>query len=673
MFITERMCRVELLLPREEEPRLWAKLGRFGGLQVGDLRRVEPLQELVSFTDTAELIGELREAGAFLGVDFDEPLRDGSLQPLELEELRGWLDSLKRELEGAREREGALRERRRALERELDRLQVQEAHLRLLEPLEVDLAALRRLERFALLAGTIPRANLSQVGLSLREVPHAILPYQLEGPRAHIVALALKEDEETLEKVLEAALFQPIELPEFMGPPREALGEVARRQEELKSQLEELEREEAELDRWRAGKREEVADLLKLNLATLEALSQAGKTADVAVVVGWVPRRELHRLERLVREEPSWVLRSEELPYQRAQDEYGLQVPTKLHNPPFFRAFEALVGVYGAPRYGGFDPTIIFALLFILIFGMMFGDVGHGLVLLLVGLWLALRPPRARPGLKNTGTILAAVGGSSMAFGALYGSFFGYEHIIPALWFHPMEHIDQLLVWAIIVGVGAIIIGVLSNIASKLIQRRYLELVFERSGVLGLWFYLGALAVFYLVSKGGTIDLLTVFLLMLLPLILMPLERPLARRLRLAAASHGHHSPEEGEDEDEGLLATLITSAVDLLETVIVYLSNSISFIRVAAFALNHVALSMAIFQLGGAMRQLPLGNLIYLGIIAIGNVLILVLEGGIVAIQTLRLEFYEFFSKFFQEEGTQFRPFRFKFVFEESGRQSQS
>jgi len=659
MFITEKMHRVSILLPREDETRLWDKLGRFGGLQPGELRSITQLEEYLSFIDLGELSAGLREAAGFLNVDLEEPLRDPAARSLESEQLQVELQRLKQELDEAKGRFQRIRGRQRELERGLDRLTTQRAHLELLKPLHADIGALRRLERFAVVAGTLPRENLDQLELSLREMPHTLLPYRLERHRVQLVAVTLKGSEDDLTKILESALFQPIELPELPGLPEEALEELARREQEVKGEQLQVERELEEFERWRGRRGAEVGDFLKINNKTLDALEQTGQTRAASLAVGWVPRRDFKNLEKIVQEEPNWVLRSEELPYQKPQDEYGLQVPSKLRNPPFFRAFEGLINVYGTPRYGGFDPTIIFAFLFILIFGMMFGDLGHGLVLLLLGLGLRLWPRfRRRIGMQRTGTVLAAVGSSSMVFGTLYGSLFGYENIIPALWFRPLEHINRLLVYAIIVGVGAILIGILINIIGKLIQGRYAELIFERSGILGLWFYLGALVVVYLMIKGGTLNLLLIFLLMFLPLLLMPLEGPFARRLQ------GRRQAEEQEEqENEGFLVGLIVAAVDIFETMIVYLSNSISFVRVAAFALNHVALSLAIFQLGAMLRAFPLGGVLYILTVAAGNLIILILEGGIVGIQTLRLGFYEFFSKFFQEEGTHFRPFKFEFV----------
>jgi V/A-type H+-transporting ATPase subunit I len=283
-------------------------------------------------------------------------------------------------------------------------------------------------------------------------------------------------------------------------------------------------------------------------------------------------------------------------------------------------------------------------------FGMMFGDVGHGGIFLLLGLLLRLWP-HLRAGFKNTGTILIGVGTSSMVFGAFYGSVFGYENILPAIWFRPMDDINRLLLYAIILGAGVIIVGISVNIAVKLVQHRYLDLSYERFGLLGLWFYLGAVGMVINVMKGGSLNIPVVFVSTFLPLLLMPIVKMITRRWR-----------KEGEEEESGFTG-LIVAGVDLFEGMLVYLSNSISFVRVAAFALNHVALSLAIFQLGRMLESMVGGGgMLYIITVAGGNLLILVLEGGIVGIQTLRLEFYEFFSKFFDEEGTAFVPFAYKF-----------
>jgi len=651
MFVTEKMHRVNLFLPREDLTRFWHKLGRFGELQPEEIRRISRLKERLSFVDLSDLSAKLREAAGFLNIDLNGPLDDPAVTPLSPTALKEKLEEISSELGAARSRLQSLREEQRAIEREFDKLAVQEAHLKLLEPLEVDIGALLHLKRFSVLAGTLPEDNLDPLERSLRRFPHALLPYRREVHRLQLLVVCLNEDRQQVEDILESALFRLLELPEGLkGSPKESLQLLEERKKKLIKRREKLDQALSKFEAWQREKQKELSDFLKINYAILNAHERPGETQPVALATGWVPARDLPRLQTLVQEEPTWVLQSEEVPYQKAKDDDGLPVPSKLHNPPFFRAFEGIVSLYGTPRYGGFDPTIIFSGFFIALFGMMFGDLGHGFILFLSGLMLRLWP-RLRAGFRRTGTILIPVGISSMLFGALYGSFFGYENIIPALWFRPMDEINRLLMYAILIGVCVILIGIFVNILSKGIQRRYVELFFERFGVLGLWFYLGALTMVFLFTKGHTLGIGTILVLMFLPLLLMPLEKPIERWL--------HRS--EKHEEGEGKLVALITVGVDLFEAMIVYLSNSISFVRVAAFALNHAALSLAIFQLGTMLRQLPLGGVIYIITIAGGNLLILVLEGGIVGIQVLRLEFYEFFTKFF-EEGTAFRPFKLEF-----------
>ena len=643
MLITEKMYRVYLFLPKEDLTTFWEALGRFGEMQPEGVQRIEALRERLRFVELGPLLSRLREAASILKVDLEEPLSDPGISPLPPDELARRLDPLYAELREAREKERSLQERRRVLERELEHLQIQEAHLRLLSPLEIDIGGLFGLKRFAVLAGTMPDYRFQALERGLHRYPHLLLPYRRHRHRVQLLVVCLREDLDEVRQVLEAALFRPLDLPEELrGKPQEALELLEARREELLRALEEIREEEARFEEWRRAKAREWGDFLRVNAAVLEARGLAGETREVALVTGWVPKRALAGLQQAVRDKPEWVLEAREVPYRMAADRDGLPVPTELRNPRPLKPFEALVRLYGLPRYGGFDPTPLFSLLFVGLFGMMFGDLGHGLVLFLAGLLLRALP--VRRGLRRAGGLLVPVGLSSMIFGVLYGSFFGYEDIIPALWFHPMEAIDRLLVYAISIGAGVIVVGIGANIVAKSIQARLNELLWERFGILGLWFYLGGLLILGMSRgfSGWRIGLVFA------PLIIMAGGK-LAWELRKAREEGG----------SRGLV--FLIGAVDLFETFIVYFSNTLSFIRVAAFALNHVALSLAIFQVAGMLRGLPGGGIISGALVVGGNLLILVLEGGIVAIQVLRLEFYEFFSKFFEAEGIPFRPFRLR------------
>ena len=649
MFITDRMTRVSIFLPREDGVRLWEKLGRFGALHPGELRRVEKLSGYLSFVDLSGLEARLHDAASFLNVDLDSPLV-GDPSPLPLPELEGRMNRIEEDLTKAGKRRDSLDDERRALHAELDRLRLQRAHVEMLGPLEVDICSLGELKRFRIMTGTVPTRNLEGLERSLGGIPHALIPYRRDRHRTQLFAVSLPDDAGQVEKILRSALFKPIEVPPGLrGDPDHALAEIDRLEKAASAELEKLEAEIAEFERWREKKREELADFLKVNAATIAGLAQTGKTEAVALAIGWVPKRDIPRLKGIVADEESWVLRTEDLPYTEARDDLSLPIPGKLRNPPFFRAFEGLVRIYGNPAYGGFDPTVLFAGFYLLLFGMMFGDVGHGGILLLIGLLLRFSP-RLRERFNETGTVLIGIGISSIGFGTLYGSVFGYEGIIPALWFRPMDAINRLLIYAVALGGAVIVTGIIVNIVSKLIRHRFIELFYERFGLLGLWFYLGGIGTVITLSRGRGLSIPAVFSMTLLPLILMPTIKGLTGRFR------------KKEGEETGFTG-LIVAGVDLFEGLLVYLSNSISFVRVAAFALNHAALSLAIFQLARMLNAMGGGGALYVLTVAGGNLLILVLEGGIVGIQALRLEFYEFFSKFFEEEGTAYTPFKYNLV----------
>ena len=107
-----------------------------------------------------------------------------------------------------------------------------------------------------------------------------------------------------------------------------------------------------------------------------------------------------------------------------------------------------------------------------------------------------------------------------------------------------------------------------------------------------------------------------------------------------------------------GFLAFLMEGIVEMLESLTYYVSNSVSFLRVAAFSMAHTVLSVIVFKLGDMVAASPGGAVFQVLIIVIGNLIIIVLEGLIVTIQVVRLQYYEFFSKFFTETGEAFKPF---------------
>jgi V/A-type H+-transporting ATPase subunit I len=328
-----------------------------------------------------------------------------------------------------------------------------------------------------------------------------------------------------------------------------------------------------------------------------------------------------------------------------------IEVPVLLKNPSPLKPFQLLVSGYGVPSYNTIDPTVFVAVTFLTMFGMMFGDVGHGLVLLLAGLLLSARSMR----FKDAGRLVSACGVASVVFGILYGSFFGIEALIPAIWVKPLEGITDLFKVSIGFGVVVVSLGIILNVVNSLRSHSFVEHFFDKSGPLvGIVYWSGiGIAVTFMISSGRLPHPLIFFGLFVTPLVLFFLQGPI---LRLAGRRR--------EAFPDGVGTYIMGGLVGILEILMGYLANTVSFIRVAAFGLAHAGLFVAVFSLAELVAAKPGGAFASWVILILGNAVIILLEGLVVTIQALRLEYYEFFSKFFKPSTAEYKPaFMGKFV----------
>ena len=287
--------------------------------------------------------------------------------------------------------------------------------------------------------------------------------------------------------------------------------------------------------------------------------------------------------------------------------------PLVLRHRRWLKPFEVFVRALGMPGRDEADPTLILALAVPLLFGFMFGDVGHGLVFLLLGLYLKRRWPVAR--------LLVWGGAASMVFGLLYGSVFTNETWLTPLWLHPMAHPLTLLASSLAIGIGLLSIGLLLNALQSWWARRESPLVWLRElGFIGG--YAGVLLA-YVNTEGLWLSAVGLV-------------------AYLVAVGLGERS-----------LRGLLIGLGELVERLLQLLINTLSFLRVGAFALAHAGLASAVTSLAAAADLLPLQWLILL----LGNLLILVIEGLVVSIQTTRLVLFEFFVRFVKGGGRVFRP----------------
>ena len=212
----------------------------------------------------------------------------------------------------------------------------------------------------------------------------------------------------------------------------------------------------------------------------------------------------------------------------------------------------------------------------------------------------------------------------------------------------------RLMYGAIGIGIGMISLGLILNVINRLRRGDVIGGLLDKFGVVGLLFYWGALALmtqFAALQSRGLVNL-ALALFVVLPLAGWALKEPIEHCLRRRAG----HPDEPGG----GLFAAVTESLVGAFEAVLSYLANTISFVRLAAYAMSHAALLVAAFMMAEKVKHLAVGGpVLSVLVIILGNLVALVLEGIIASVQALRLEYYEFFGKFFSGSGQAFKPFR--------------
>lgn len=537
----------------------------------------------------------------------------------------------------AKELEGRLR----GLESRRQRLNALEAQLELLSTLNVDLSELRALHFLHMVSGLLPREGLLRLEQSLRDIPHLLLELRRVGDRELVLAFTDLQSAGVLNRALESSYLERLEIPsELNGTPAEALARLA----DVRSDLErEADAAEAQRDlltqRWGEELTSARAEL-DPNSRVVAFWRGAVRTERTRLLAGWIPAERSHGFAETV----SAVTNGRSIlaiGEPEPNEEWSrLPPPTALANPSPLQPFEGLTRTYGLPDYWDLDPTPVAAVLFVLLFGAMFGDVGQGLVLLVAGGLLALG--LLVRGQRDFGVILAACGLSAMLFGVLYGSVFAAEGLIPSFWIRPMMNPTTLLTASVLFGMGVLSIGLLLGIWGNWRRRDYAEFYLGQNGLTGLWLYWGLVAALLLVVLGGA----SLSLWLLIPLVVLPLA------LRFL---HGPIAEFAGWRHEAGGSAYAVQAGVESFDLVIRFISNTASFLRVGAFALGHVGLGLTIFALAALLGNLTVASIV---ILALGNLLIMTLEVLIVGIQALRLEYYEFFTKFLHGGGVTYRPF---------------
>jgi V/A-type H+-transporting ATPase subunit I len=422
-----------------------------------------------------------------------------------------------------------------------------------------------------------------------------------------LLAVGLPDEMSELEHQLHARRARRLAVPKDL-PARASDAEAAMRDRLFETHRE---IEDAEQSLRNLHERYDVADALADALFVrwyVNSVPELSATENFAWICGWTSLEEEDELQRMLAEsDVKGILQLTEAPA-------GFEAPLLLKNPRWMRPFELFTEMLGVPSAGEADPTRVVAIATPLMFGYMFGDVGHGAVLLLAGFLLQQRYPALR--------LLIYGGAMSILFGFAFGSVFTLENIIRPIWIHPIEAPVLMLIVPMVGGAILLLIGMCLDA---------LQAYWQQKG--RYWWETGAGLVLCYIA------------------LLASIREPRLLWLALIGAlwflvGHAVVTPSHR-------LRAVGSAAAEFVESALQLVVNTVSFVRVGAFALAHAGLSMAVVGLSDAAAS----TLFTMIILLLGNVLIIALEGLVVSIQTTRLVLFEFFIRFMRAEGRPFRP----------------
>ena len=636
------------------------ELSKLSTLHIVDIKeRIEELPEIniehnsKNSEQCADFLRKINNIMELLGID-DKYYTFNELKVIKEKPLNEQLLDIKNKFENIEKKILQINNRIPELSEKENKLKEDKKELEILSSLDIDIDCIKESHLLYTVAGIV---ELDYIDLLKEELNNVIgKEYIALGVEKTIdnkiptVISTVIENKEKLDEILSTLDFTRVRLEKYNGKTEDALEIVNRELEKIKKEKHSLIQE---IDTCKEEYTEDLLImkeivLIEKEIADVESL--LGKTKRVYILEGWIPQKKIHEMLRRIRNV------TDEHLFIRIEDPKDNEiVPTYLDNPKIFKPFEILTETFGFPSYDEIDPTPLLAITFPILFGLMFGDFGHGLIVALIGLMLFIMGEKT---LKDLGFITLTCGISAMIFGVMYGDVFGLHNIIPVIWINPLHNPQVFLLIAISIGAIHIGLGLLTDLIKMIRKREYLNALLEP--IPKLWLYYGLILFFYINSlKYGMNIMEWVNNILSIPLIVTPL-------LIITISGIIKHLSNLKPTEIPALLGE---GGFEAFDTILVFLSNTISYSRVFALALVHGGLFLALFSATGALTGIdsehlvisniisPIG-LIWLIIIFMGTMLIIALEGLIVFLHTLRLHYYEWFTKFFEASGIKYRPF---------------
>lgn len=452
------------------------------------------------------------------------------------------------------------------------------------------------------------------------------------------------ENESEIDRLFSSVYFEEIPMEPYDKTPYEQASEFQSRSKELYKKVESIDKNISEF--WKSQKNQCMKFYTKIKeLSTyFEIKSYAAQYNESFILVGWVPQENLKEFSEKIS-----AIKGIEYSTEKGKNILKNMPPVKLENKKIFKPYEFFVDTYGMPSYNEMDPTAFVAITYAILFGIMFADLGQGLLVSVVGflMWKLKK--------MKLGKILISCGISSAIFGTLFGSVFGFEHVLDPFYrkvfgLHekPVEVMNSSTTGTIIysaVGLGVVllILAMCLGVYSSFKRKNYGAALFGPSGLCGLIFYSAAVFMMLdmMVLHTGIVNSLFIVVFLVIPLVLLMFSEILIELVN----GDPHWKPESWGDY-------LAQSFFELFEVILSYVTNTMSFLRVGAFVLVHAGMMMVVFTIAEMFSGAG-----YVIVMIVGNIFVIALEALLAGIQVLRLEFYEIFSKFFEGQGRPFTP----------------
>lgn len=513
--------------------------------------------------------------------------------------------------------------------------------------LDLNLSEISKCEYIKFRFGRLPKENLAKIDAQKDNDFMIFFPCTEEGDYYWGVYSAPVEELKEIDRVFASLYFERLDISDLEYSPEEYIKILQKRIDDKKNELENLTKQIHILAQSEAERCSRFYSRLEELNTYFGIRKYAAKYNNSFILVGWVPEENEEEFSSML-DKVDGIEYSFDAPEKDAKH----SPPIKLKNRKIFKPFEQLIDMYGLPSYTEIDPTPFVAVTFVILFGIMFADLGQGLVLSLFGylMWKFKK--------FKMGQILVPCGISSALFGTFFGSVFGFEHVLDGFYqnvFHLqskpieiMESTNEIIYSAVGIGLVLLLVAMIINIYSSFKQHNFERAIFGANGIAGFILYssivFGAIGQMIMGIKLFTPAYIICFI--IIPVISIFLQEPLGKLVE----KNPKWKPESWGDY-------ITQSSFELFEVALSYVTNTLSFLRVGAFVLIHASMMLAVFTIGEMVGGS--GTVGYVITVILGNIFVMCLEAFLTTIQVIRLEFYEMFIRFFDGSGNAFTPVR--------------